>query len=605
MKRIIVPIAVVAVLVAAFWIIRSRRAEGASAYRFAQVERGDVTQVVSTTGKLQAIKSVQVGTQVSGQISELHVDFNDRVRKGQLLARIDPTVLQQEVRSAEASLERASASLDEKRRQFERDTLLYARRVLSESDYETSRYNWRVARAELQSARISLARARRNLAYTEITAPIDGIVVERNVDVGQTVAASFSAPQLFLLAEDLSKLEILADVDESDIGQIRQDQDVSFSVQSFPDRTFHGRVRQVRLQSTTTSNVVTYTVVVAVDNPGGQLLPGMTATVDFEVAKAADVLKVSSAALRLQPTTAMLAQLPKRARPDSTRRQPGAARAGSGQRDSTLARRAPADSASMGRLWYLDEKGKLAMMPVRTGISDGKATEVSGPPQLAAGLKVIVAVTGGIASGKSAVSKMLEELGAPIIDYDVIAREIVEPEKPAWKDIVACFGKEVLKNDRRIDRKKLSAIVFRDANKRKKLERFTHPRIIEEAARRADEIAGRNPNAIIQVAVPLLIEIHLQDKFHKVLLVYVPREIQIERLMKRDGITKDAAESILKAQLPIDEKVKYSDFVIHNEGTLEETRRQVEEVWEEIKKCQKKCLKRAKTSDQSTVIGYQ
>ena len=405
MKRIIVPIAVVAVLVAAFWIIRSRRAEGASAYRFAQVERGDVTQVVSTTGKLQAIKSVQVGTQVSGQISELHVDFNDRVRKGQLLARIDPTVLEQEVRSAEASVERASASLDEKRRQFDRDTLLFERKVLSESDYETSRYNWRVARAELQSARIALARARRNLAYTEITAPIAGVVVERNVDVGQTVAASFSAPQLFLLAEDLSKLEILADVDESDIGQITQGQDVSFTVQSYPDRTFHGKVKQVRLQSTTTSNVVTYTVVVSVENPGGKLLPGMTATVDFEVAKAADVLKVPSAALRLQPTTAMLAQLPKRARPDSTRRQPGAARTGSGRRDSTLARRAPADSASMGRLWYVDEKGKLAMMPVRTGISDGKATEISGPPRLAAGLKVIVAVTSGKASKTTSATK--------------------------------------------------------------------------------------------------------------------------------------------------------------------------------------------------------
>jgi HlyD family secretion protein len=400
-KRIVILLAIVAVLIAAFWIVRARRTNGASSYRFAQVESGDVTQVVSTTGKLQAIKSVQVGTQVSGQISELHVDFNDRVRKGQLLARIDPTVLQQEVRSAEASLERASASLDEKRRQLDRDTLLFAGKVLSESDYETSRYNWRVARAELQSARISLARARRNLAYTEVTAPINGIVVERNVDVGQTVAASFSAPQLFLLAEDLSKLEILADVDESDIGQIRQDQDVSFTVQAYPDQTFHGSVKQVRLQSTTTSNVVTYTVVVSVENPGGKLLPGMTATVDFEVARAADVLKVSSAALRLQPTTAMLAQLPKRARPDSTRRRPGAARTGSGQRDSTLARRAPADSASMGRLWYLDEKGKLAMMPVRTGISDGKATEISGPPQLAAGLRVIVAVTSGKASKKT------------------------------------------------------------------------------------------------------------------------------------------------------------------------------------------------------------
>ncbi len=200
---------------------------------------------------------------------------------------------------------------------------------------------------------------------------------------------------------------------------------------------------------------------------------------------------------------------------------------------------------------------------------------------------MLVAVTGGIASGKSAVSKMLEELGAPIIDYDVIARHIVEPGKPAWKDIVSCFGEYVLKEDRQIDRKRLSEIVFRDPEKRRQLERFTHPRIIEEGDRQADAIAARDPKAIIQVAVPLLIEIQIQDRFHKVLLVYAPREMQIERLMKRDGITKEAAESILDAQLPIDEKLRYADFVVHNEGTLEETRKQVEKVWEELKKCRK------------------
>jgi HlyD family secretion protein len=400
-KRIIILLAVVAVAAAAFWIVRARRGDGASTYRFAQVERGDVRQVVSTTGTLQAIKSVQVGTQVSGQLSAIYVDFNDHVRKGQLLARIDPTLLQQEVRSAEANVERASASLDEKKREFGRDTLLFARQVLSESDFETSRYNYRVALADLQSARISLARARRNLSYTEISSPIDGVVVERNVDVGQTVAASLSAPQLFLLAEDLSKLEILAAVDESDIGQIRQDQDVTFTVQAYTGRTFKGRVRQVRLQSTTTSNVVTYTVVVALENPGGQLLPGMTATVDFEVAKAADVLKVAGAALRLQPTAAMLAQLPKREQPDSTRQ--AATRAASGRRDSGLAARSTSGGGtSSGRLWYLDGKGKLAVMPVRTGISAGKSTQISGPPALEAGLKVIVAVTSGKASKATA-----------------------------------------------------------------------------------------------------------------------------------------------------------------------------------------------------------
>ncbi|MGE5838988.1 MAG: dephospho-CoA kinase [Deltaproteobacteria bacterium] len=201
--------------------------------------------------------------------------------------------------------------------------------------------------------------------------------------------------------------------------------------------------------------------------------------------------------------------------------------------------------------------------------------------------RLLVAVTGGIASGKSAVSKMLQELGAPIIDYDVIAREIVEPGKPAWKDIVAFFGDQVLKQDRQIDRKKLSDTVFRDADKRRKLEGFTHPRITEEAARQADAIAAKNPDAIIQVAVPLLIETNIQDQFHKVLLVHVPRETQIERLVKRDGITREAAESILKAQLPIDEKLRYADFVIHNEGTLVGTRKQVEQVWEELKKIQR------------------
>jgi dephospho-CoA kinase len=204
---------------------------------------------------------------------------------------------------------------------------------------------------------------------------------------------------------------------------------------------------------------------------------------------------------------------------------------------------------------------------------------------------LILGVTGGIASGKSTISKMLEAMGAPIIDYDVIAREIVEPGEPAWKDIRGYFGAQVLGADGKIDRKKLSDIVFRDEEKRKKLEGFTHPRIIEVAAKQADKIAEKNPNAVIQAVIPLLFEANLQHLVHKVLLVYIPREMQIERLMKRDGISREAAESILKAQLPIDEKLGYADFVIRNEGTLEETRKQVEQVWEQLKKEQKKMPK--------------
>ena len=197
---------------------------------------------------------------------------------------------------------------------------------------------------------------------------------------------------------------------------------------------------------------------------------------------------------------------------------------------------------------------------------------------------MLLAVTGGIATGKSTVSRVLQELGAPLIDFDLLARQVVEPGKPAWKEIVDYFGKEVIQADGRIDRKRLSEIVFQDVEKRKKLESFTHPRIFEEFDRQVNEIASKDPNAIIQAGVPLLIELSLQDRFDKVLVVYAPQETQIARLMKRDRIGRQAAMNILKAQLSIDEKVHYADFVIRNEGSLEETRKQVEAVWQELKK---------------------
>ena len=199
------------------------------------------------------------------------------------------------------------------------------------------------------------------------------------------------------------------------------------------------------------------------------------------------------------------------------------------------------------------------------------------------GDRLLLGVTGGIASGKSTVANMLEELGAPIVDLDIIARQVVEPGRPAFEEIVEYFGKQVLQQDGYIDRKKLSGIVFSDPEKRKRLEGFTHPRIMEEMSRHVNKIADRAPGSIIQVAVPLLIELNLQYIFHRVLLVYIPPEMQIERLAERDGITKEEAANILKAQLPIDEKVGYADIVIHNDKTLEETRKQVDELWEMLK----------------------
>jgi dephospho-CoA kinase len=201
--------------------------------------------------------------------------------------------------------------------------------------------------------------------------------------------------------------------------------------------------------------------------------------------------------------------------------------------------------------------------------------------------RILLGVTGGIASGKSTAARMLEELGAPIIDFDQLSRVVVEPGKPALAEIASYFGEQVLLPDKTLDRKKVSEVVFRDPEKRKKLEGIVHPRIYEEFTRLVKEYAARDPQVIIQVVIPLLIEANLQYLFHKLLLVYVPEETQITRLVERDGISREMARNILAAQLPIEEKRPYADFIVDNSGPLEETRKQVEEIWRKLKDFQK------------------
>lgn len=196
---------------------------------------------------------------------------------------------------------------------------------------------------------------------------------------------------------------------------------------------------------------------------------------------------------------------------------------------------------------------------------------------------LVLGVTGGIASGKTTVANMLQELGAPIVDLDLIARQVVEPGKPAWENIRGYFGDVVIQKDGAIDRKRLSGIVFSHPTKRKKLESFTHPPILEAFARQVKEIIEEDPHKIIQVVIPLLFEVNLQHLVHKVLVVYISSHKQIERLAKRDKISKEEAGNILKAQMPIDKKLEHADFVIHNEGSLDETRRQVKALWKELK----------------------
>ena len=389
------------------WFYRHAEAKEAPAYRFAAVERGSLQSSVSATGALSAVRTVQVGTQVSGQVSGIYVDFNDRVRKGQLLARIDPTLQQQAVQDAQAGLERAQAQLALAQAEYSRNKQLFDAKIVTASEYGAVESNFAVQQANVKSARIALERAQKNLGYTSIYAPSDGVIIERNVDVGQTVAASLSAPQLFLIANDLSQMQILASVSESDIGAINEGQQVKFTVQPYPNQTFTGTVRQVRLQSTTQDNVVNYTAVVGVGNPDGKLLPGMTATVQFLTASANDVLTVPNAALRYRPTAEEIAEAAgsgaRVAGSDSTARtrtagdsaQRRARRAAAS--GSTSGARSGARSASIGTLWTVDAHGKLAAVRVRTGLSDGSKTEVQGR-DLKAGTQVIVGTSSGTQS---------------------------------------------------------------------------------------------------------------------------------------------------------------------------------------------------------------
>lgn len=438
MRRTVIFVGVVAVAAAAaaLWSFNRADARDLTSFRFVEVDRGNIEASVAATGKLRAVTTVQVGTQVSGQVAAIYVDFNDRVKKGQLIARIDPTLAEQTVRDGEATLERANAELANAQRDFDRNKQLYEKKVLTESEYSATQYRLAVAQANLKSAQVNIERARRNLAYTTIYAPIDGIVVERNVDVGQTVAASLSAPQLFLIANDLSEMWILASVDESDIGMILDGQQIRFTVQAYPNRSFTGTVRQVRLQSTVQENVVNYTVVVDVKNPDGKLLPGMTATVDFLVGTATDVFRVPNAALRFRPTADQIAKLgdssavrtsggasAAAATPrdssasqatgsrqattrDSTRRRTrpggdsvavGGGATGGGQRGGGQGGAGGRPGGTQAQLWYIDDNGKLTSMRVITGVTDGKVTEVRGR-DLQIGLKVVSGITATTAS---------------------------------------------------------------------------------------------------------------------------------------------------------------------------------------------------------------
>ena len=315
-RKIAVAVAIVALLGAGwyFWG-KQKNADAEGGYRTETVQRGDIRVAISATGTLSAISTVTVGSQISGQVTDILVDFNSQVKKGDILARIDPSTYEAQleqgnaqIASARASLAQAQATLKNAELDYRRKTDLGARKLVAQGDVDQARATYEQARAQVNSAQAqirqqtaSLKNTQVNIGRSIIRSPVDGVVLTRKIEPGQTVAASFSAPELFTIAEDLSKMKIELAVDESDIGQVKQGQAVTFSADAFPDRQFKGVVDQVRLSATTSNNVVTYPVVVTVDNSDGTLLPGLTVNAEIEVSTRSNVLKLANAALRFKP----------------------------------------------------------------------------------------------------------------------------------------------------------------------------------------------------------------------------------------------------------------------------------------------------------------
>ena len=354
---------VVAVIAVTYYYTRDVKAE-APAFTTAEVSRGDVISTVEATGTLEAVTTVQVGSQVSGTISELHADFNSKVTKGQIIAELDSSLLQTQVEQARATVSRLQADLDRAKVQatdadikLKRAHELFDRQLIPKTDLETAESTAnsanaavKGAEAEIVQAKASLNQAQVNLSHTIIKAPIDGVVIARNVDVGQTVASSLQAPTLFIIARDLTEMQVNASVDESDIGEIAPKQNVTFRVDAYPNETFTGKVKQVRLQPVVQQNVVSYVTVIDVPNRELKLKPGMTAAVTIETARADDVLKVPTAALRFSPRSASNGTRPAQA----------------GGRDAK-----PGSDA----VWVLVQD-RPTRVPVQTGISDGRDTAI-------------------------------------------------------------------------------------------------------------------------------------------------------------------------------------------------------------------------------------
>ncbi|MFZ3103711.1 MAG: efflux RND transporter periplasmic adaptor subunit [Smithella sp.] len=374
MKKIIIILSIIAVVIIATGVFFYLRENGNNmAYKTEKVSRGGINALVTATGTVNAVTTVSVGTQVSGTINKLFVDYNSPVKKGQLLAQIDPSTFQSQVDqamanlwTAKANVEKAAVATVDAQRTFQRNKELFAQNFIARSDLDTAETSFKSAQAQqkvnqaqVQQAQAALKIAETNLQYTRIISPVDGTVISRSIDVGQTVAASFQTPTLFSIAQDLTKMQIDTNVDEADIGKVKSGQDVSFTVDAYPDTIFTGKVAVVRNAPITVSNVVTYDVVINVNNAQLKLKPGMTANVSITIETHPDVLRIPNAALRFKP-----AEVKRK----SERTQDKQAMKGT-------------------KVWIL-ENDKPKPVKVTIGLSDGNYTEISAG-ELKAGQEII------------------------------------------------------------------------------------------------------------------------------------------------------------------------------------------------------------------------
>lgn len=347
MKRINKCVALAAMMLLGAAVMTGCSKKTGFTYSEAEAAKQDIVNSVTATGTIEPVTSVDVGTQVSGVISKLYVDYNSVVKAGEVIAELDRTNLMSELSSAQASLKSAQSELDYQKTNYERYKALYDKGLISANDFEQARLSYVQAQQKTQQQKESVKKAQTNLGYATITSPIDGVVLSKEVEEGQTVASSFSTPTLFKIARDLTDMRVIADVDEADIGDVKEGQRVTFTVDAFPDDTFEGQVTQVRQEATTESNVVTYEVVISAPNDDLKLKPGLTANVVIFTMEAKDVLAVPSKALRFTPREAML------------------------NSDETIT-----DTDAKEKVW-VKEGSNLKAVAVETGMTNGTLTQIT------------------------------------------------------------------------------------------------------------------------------------------------------------------------------------------------------------------------------------